>query len=533
MLIEQYSDFVRLSDETKAKPLTDRERIARYGIASEIGSLIAAIKKKELLEPNRKWDEWNDEIVEELGDIVWYTVMLATLNGKSALDIVKDDLISLPVEIEGDAKFKSTLAPESLEKFLVMSKEFVSGGVEYSFNEYQDISTLTSRTSGRDLLHVCLTRLTLYSTVLMSHGFPEIEKYIQNDIVKIELVRSLGMVMWHIAALASVFHLGLDEVVEKNRRKLNDLANFDKEDPTPLHDEDSAVPPSQRFPRQFEISFISIEANKLQMFYEGRPLGDELTDNSHEADGYRFHDCMHLANAAKLGWSPVLRQLMKRKRKYDPQIDMSEDGARALIVEEAVVKAIHSEGERASGAGLAKNTYAPIELFTSKEQISFSFLKLIRRFVKKLEVEKNKYWEWQEAIVEGHKIYAELCKEKQGTVIVDLANRTINFDKRVNPGVVGPVISIGSSTSFTLTGTDKHKVTESVQKEAILRALGFSGDDRSRWEMLQVVPFSNGISVKATGDVQDRIWEKKIVEFRVVETEVSGEIVCNILALSR
>ena len=532
MIIEAYTDFVRLSDETRSKPLQDRERIAQYGIASEVGSLVAAIKKKELLEPRKAWNVSNDEIVEELGDIVWYTIMFATLHGNSAQDVIRYDLSSLPVEIEKDVKFKEALDEQNYAKFIRNSREFLSNDAERSFDEYQNISILTSRTSGRDLLHVCLTRLLLYATVMMSHGFPQVEKYMQSDIVKLDLLRSLGMVMWHVAALANVLGLSLDEVVARNRSKLNDLANFDGASPTPLHDEDVKVPNDQRLPRQFEVSFISVAEGKLQMFYEGKPLGDELTDNSREEDGYRFHDCMHLANAAKLGWSPVLRRLMKRKRRYDPQIDNSEDGARAQIVEEVVVKAVHSEGERASGVVPNGKTFVPIALFTSKEQISFSFLKLIKRFVRKLEVEKNKYWEWQEAIVEGHKIYAALCKEKQGTVRVDIAMRTIEFDDRVSPGVVGPVVSVGTDVCVSPAAEVRPKIVASVRKAAILRALGFDGEDETLAERLEVVPFGERISVKAKDEVQARIWDQQIVEFRSIETEISGSLVCNVLALS-
>jgi hypothetical protein len=39
----------------------------------------------------------------------------------------------------------------------------------------------------------------------------------------------------------------------------------------------------------------------------GVNIGDRLTDNKLEKDDYRFHDVFHLANAAILGWSPVLR----------------------------------------------------------------------------------------------------------------------------------------------------------------------------------------------------------------------------------
>ena len=68
------------------------------------------------------------------------------------------------------------------------------------------------------------------------------------------------------------------------------------------------------------------------MTMDGAPLGNELTDNAYENDGYRYHDVFHLAYAAVLGWSPVIRKLMDRKRKSDPQIDRIEDGGRATAL---------------------------------------------------------------------------------------------------------------------------------------------------------------------------------------------------------
>ncbi len=63
-------------------------------------------------------------------------------------------------------------------------------------------------------------------------------------------------------------------------------------------------------------------------------VGDRLTDNAIEPDDYRFHDVFHYAYVAVLGWSPVIRALLRRKRKSDPKLDDAEDGARAILIEE-------------------------------------------------------------------------------------------------------------------------------------------------------------------------------------------------------
>ena len=49
----------------------------------------------------------------------------------------------------------------------------------------------------------------------------------------------------------------------------------------------------------------------MKIHPNGPLLGDPVTDNTHDDDGYRFHDVMHLANMAVLGWSPVMRSLFE------------------------------------------------------------------------------------------------------------------------------------------------------------------------------------------------------------------------------
>ena len=65
------------------------------------------------------------------------------------------------------------------------------------------------------------------------------------------------------------------------------------------------------------------------MRWNGVFIGDPLTDNMLDPDGYRFHDVFHFAHAAILHWSPTFRALIKHKRKDDPKVDEAQDGGRA------------------------------------------------------------------------------------------------------------------------------------------------------------------------------------------------------------
>jgi hypothetical protein len=98
-------------------------------------------------------------------------------------------------------------------------------------------------------------------------------------------------------------------------------------------------------PNHFEEGPIQVQAHdgvthalirKTHGFELGKKIGNSLTDNSFEPDGFRFHDALHIALAAHTGWSPVLRSLLRLKRRSLPQVDEIEDGARAIGFEESI-----------------------------------------------------------------------------------------------------------------------------------------------------------------------------------------------------
>jgi hypothetical protein len=82
-----------------------------------------------------------------------------------------------------------------------------------------------------------------------------------------------------------------------------------------------------------------------------RRMGNPVDDNSDIDDLHRYHDALHLAHMATLGWSPVIRAILgpKVKRKSDERLDRVEDGARATVVEEGLA-GVHSRG---SGIGVS------------------------------------------------------------------------------------------------------------------------------------------------------------------------------------
>jgi hypothetical protein len=103
---------------------------------------------------------------------------------------------------------------------------------------------------------------------------------------------------------------------------------------------DYDYPEGEQLPRRFTASIRDQGSDgvcQASLVIDSRVVGDQLRDNSWNDDGYRFHDVFHLANAAVLGWSPCLRRMLRAKRKSDKRVDEIEDGARAIVLEEAVV----------------------------------------------------------------------------------------------------------------------------------------------------------------------------------------------------
>jgi hypothetical protein len=287
------------------------------------------------------------------------------------------------------------------------------------------------------------------------------------------------------------------------------------------------------------------------MYFEGRALGDALTDNAYVDDGYRFHDVIHLALIAHLGWSPVLRGMMKRKRKSkNNNVDEVEDGGRAKVVEELVIKAIHSEGDRqANAAGrciLGKVT----RLFPDRSLINFHLLKTLRTYVDKLEVWNNAYWEWEDAIFSGCDMFFQLCVEKQGTVHVDLNTRKLTFTPTVSPCIQGITVGLGMGAADVATSAveagavlavselewaiGRDRVAETVAaKYAILESLGLDKKAPPLWPQLEVrLQAGSQVYVKVMKDVQARAWSLRAIDYKAAFNIASGFVFCTVTAIA-
>jgi NTP pyrophosphatase (non-canonical NTP hydrolase) len=238
---------------------------------------------------------------------------------------------------------------------------------------------------------------------------------------KENLCEELGDVLWYISTIAKQAGLSLEEVAQFNLEKTAD--RFKHPDPSELPDFDSEYPENERFPDVLEIEFRPISHNgrdcmEIVNVETGERIGDPLTDNTYEDDGYRFHDIFHYGYMAILGWSPVLRKLLDCKRRSNLAVDENEDGARGAITEELV--------------SLFINYHAmEHDLLRYANNVDSTIIKEVRVLVKKTEARRISGKQWEKAILDSYKVFDELRANDGGRVLVSRMERSISY--------VGPI----------------------------------------------------------------------------------------------
>ena len=236
----------------------------------------------------------------------------------------------------------------------------------------------------------------------------------------------LGDLLWYIANVASKFDLTLGEIATANLDKVQTRWAINRTEPLCF---DATLPEGERLPRRFEIELFDVEGTgrqSVRVLIDGMPFGAELTDNAYDPDGYRFHDIFHLAYAAVLGWSPVTRALLRRKRKSRPLVDEVEDGGRAKVIEEGI-------------AALAFDYATRHNMLDGVSTLDFQLLRTIKDMTSNLEVKQCTPGEWEHAILQGFNVWRAVLSTRGGRIVVDLKQRSIEY--------LGPA-GTGQSGSF-------------------------------------------------------------------------------------
>lgn len=424
MLVSEYVEIAEKTDRLNpTTPMSPNYKVMPIlGLAGEIGSLLAELKKR-VREPQRVARVSAIRIEEELGDIIWYS---ATVARRAGLDFQRDVLFANLERVKDNPGLHLPLvdADDKPGKLLGDAVNREGAQIAATFESYRRHAAMSARFDTKEeALVPYLAKIWKNSGDLLETDKVDLStnRFTGEEIEIVGQV--LGDVMWYVAGFCTLYNLNLDKVATNNATKITSLFPAEGERiPTPLYDDD--FPVLQQFPRVFDVNFVQTIKNTAVMLVNGVRVGDPLRDNAYEIDGYRFHDSIHLAFVAVLGWSPVMRALMKRKRKNDPRIDDVEDGARAAIVEEMIVKLAHSYA-----VGIDKKT-----LLDGEDRVSVDLLKQVATLADGLEVsgerdgaERCKYWEWDKAIREGFKIYNQLRQHEGGRVRVDLEKRSVTF----------------------------------------------------------------------------------------------------------
>lgn len=291
---------------------------------------------------------------------------------------------------------------------------------DVDFNSYQKEALRTDRVPTQDCTEDATSLIVPMLGLAGETGqlLSEYKKHLRDGeahrLFKERVSEELGDLLWYIANVASKFDLSLCGVARANLAKVEERWASKRAEPLIF---DTELPEVERLPRQFEVEIIDVEDEsgwRVRVMIDGKAFGAELTDNAYDPDGYRFHDVFHFAYAAVLGWSPVTRSLLRRKRKSRPLLDEVEDGGRAAVIEEGV-------------AALAFDYARRHRFLDGVAALDFQLLRTIKDMTSHLEVRQCTTGEWEQAILQGFEVWRSVLAAGGGRIAVDLDVRRVTF----------------------------------------------------------------------------------------------------------
>ena len=289
-----------------------------------------------------------------------------------------------------------------------------------NLNSYQRIAQKTDRVrrqsgakTDSDLI-VPLLGLAGEAGELLSEYKKHLRDGDSHLLFKDRISEELGDLLWYVANVAAKFDLKLEDIATGNLRKTQDRWGSQDTSFMALDADDLE---HERLPRRFivELREITVKGQtKIRTLVDGKKVGDDLTDNADDPDGYRFHDAFHLGYVAVLGWSPVIRKLLKRKRKSKPKVDEVQDGGRAQVIDEGNAALVFSYAKEHNW--LKGLTY-----------LDYQLLRTVKGVASLLEVKVRSMGEWQSAILLGFKVWREVLANGGGRILVDQDAKQLEY----------------------------------------------------------------------------------------------------------
>jgi hypothetical protein len=359
------SDYAREIADTDVLDPSEISPILQ-GLYGEVGGIMSTAKKH--IREKSAYPGFKRAAEEEFGDTLWYLAALCR-----RLSIPLDELFA---EAASGGRFKTIGA----------ASDMVEGAFAHVA---MPIST--------DTVDGTLFRLGRSAAALLE---------IAPDRAKIVAFTRDYLDALHAAKLAFA------EIARSNLRKTRGA--FIAPGPEDLVDFDREFGVEEQLPRTFRIRVNQRGSGRSYLQWNGVFIGDPLTDNIADPDGYRFHDVFHFAYSAILHWSPVMRALIKHKRKSKPDYDEAQDSGRAIVVEEGLTAWIFTRAKE-------------LNFFDGQDRVSLGMLKTIGEFVIGYEVAQCPLKLWERAILNGYEVFRQIRAAEGGWVVGDRALRTIRY----------------------------------------------------------------------------------------------------------
>lgn len=363
------TEYMTLAAATDRLPDGDLKPVL-LGLFGEVGSIMATAKK--LHREKNAYAGYQHAVEEEFGDALWYfaafcrrlsfpldeIMSAATRNGKYRTAVAAGPPVSGPI-----AEVSSLIASPAIDEALL----------NLGASTASLLSVTTTDATARERI-VAFADSYLHALHAANVAF--------NDVVHGNLAKARGRFLMPAVA---------------------ELPNFD-----------AVFPQDERLPDGFEIVIRQRSSGKTCLQWNGVFIGDPLSDNIRDPDGYRFHDVFHFANAAVLHWSPTFRALIKHKRRSNPALEEAQDSGRAIVVEEGLSAWIFSCAKQ-------------LDFFDGQSAVSFDLLKTVGQFVNGYEVDACPLKLWEDAILQGYTVFRQLRANSGGIIIGDRTRRRIEY----------------------------------------------------------------------------------------------------------